>query len=145
MQNKDKYVSKDAEITYEEKILNVPKSIFNTIDGIMTFMRTAGFANKTDMNNVLPISYDKKVPAEYCRQYNEKEYLLEIYKKIGITIIDTANDYYYNVILPKNLSIVTDSTGYWVKDSSGTPLIHYYDKGSFYDRRVVVDNINLNL
>lgn len=145
MQNKDKYVSKEAKVTYEEKILSVPSNFFDTLDRVKIFISMTGFCNNKDLNNVLPISYDKRVPIEYCKQYDKKEYLLEIYKKLGITIVSKANDYYYNVILPKNLSIVTDSYGYWVKDSSGNPLIHYYDKGPFNDKRVVVDKINLNL
>ena len=48
-------------------------------------------------------------------------------------------------ILPENVSIVRDDYGYCVKDSKGETLLHYYDRGPFYDRTVTVDKINITL
>lgn len=107
------------------------------------------FGNKfirKGLKNVLPIRNYNEVPVEYCKQFDREEYLVEIYKKLGITVKEEADWYYYDVDLPKNLSIVSDDYGYWVKDnSSGEPLIHYYDRGPFYDRSVYVDKINIFL
>ena len=74
-----------------------------------------------------------------------KEYLLEIYIKIGIQVLQEADNYYYSVILPENISIVRDDYGYCIKDSNEEILIHYYDRGPFYDRKVTVDKINVTL
>ena len=99
----------------------------------------------TNRQTMLPIHYMYPVPMSYQKMYDREEYLLEIYKKIGILIVDEADYYYYNAILPEDISIEQDSNGYWVKDSKGNELIHYYDRGPFYDRTVQVDQINVNL
>ncbi len=93
----------------------------------------------------LPINYEYAVPMEYCKKYDREEYLLEIYKKIGIKVIDESDSYYYNVVIPENISVEKDDFGYSLKDDKGETLIHYYDVGPFYDRKVVVDMINVNL
>lgn len=99
----------------------------------------------TDRQAMLPIHYDKRVPTEYSKKYDKEEYLLEIYKKIGIQVLQEVDRYYYSVILPENISIVRDERGYCVKNSNGEFLIHYYDRGPFYDRTVTVNQINLTL
>lgn len=99
----------------------------------------------TDRQSMLPIHYDNRVPKEYSKKYDKEEYLIEIYKKIGIQVIQEADYYYYSVVLPENLSIVRDDYGYCVKDSNGETLLHYYDRGPFYDRTVIVDKINVTL
>ena len=99
----------------------------------------------TDRQSMLPIHYANRVPKKYSKKYDEEEYLLEIYKKIGIQVLQEADYYYYNVILPENISIIRDNYGYCVKDSNGETLLHYYDRGSFYDRTVTVDKINISL
>lgn len=99
----------------------------------------------TDRQSMLPIHYSNRVPTEYSKKYDKEEYLLEVYKKIGIEVLQEADYYYYSVILPENISIVRDDSGYCVKDSNGEPLIHYYDRGPFYDRTVTVDKINVTL
>lgn len=99
----------------------------------------------TNRQTMLPIHYNQRVPLEYSKKYDREEYLAEIYKKLGIQVLQEADYYYYNVILPENISVVQDDYGYCVKDSSGETLIHYYDRGPFYDRSVVVDEINVTL
>lgn len=99
----------------------------------------------TDRQSMLPIHNDNGVPSEYSKKYDKEEYLLEIYKKIGIQVLNEEDYYYYNVILPENVSIVRDDFGYCVKDSNGEILLHYYDRGPFYDRTVTVDKINVTL
>lgn len=99
----------------------------------------------TDRQSMLPIHYANGVPKEYSKKYDREEYLLGIYKKIGIQVLQEADYYYYSVILPKNVSIVRDDYGYCVKDSNGETLLHYYDRGPFYDRTVTVDKINITL
>ena len=108
------------------------------------------FGNKvmnaaTNRQAMLPIHYKYRVPTQYSKKYDREEYLLEIYKKIGIQVLQEANYHYYSVILPENISIVRDDYGYCVKDSNGETLIHYYDRGPFYDRTVVVDKINVTI
>jgi len=107
---------------------------------------TTGVMNATtDRQSILPIHYANRVPTEYSKKYDREEYLLEIYKKIGIQVLKEADHYYYSVILPENVSIVQDDYGYCVKDSNKKTLIHYYDRGPFYDRTVRVDKINVTL
>lgn len=100
----------------------------------------------TDRQSILPIHYDNGVPEEYSKKYDREEYLLEIYKKIGIQVSQKADYLYYNVILPENISIVRVGYGYYcIKDSNGKTLLYYYDRGPFYDRTVRVDKINIIL
>lgn len=99
----------------------------------------------TDRQSMLPIHYANRVPTEYSKKYDKEEYLIEVYKKIGIQVLQEADHYYYSVILPENVSIVRDDYGYCVKDSNGETLLHYYDRGPFYDRTVTVDKINVTL
>ena len=98
----------------------------------------------TIRQSMLPIHYANGVPKEYSKKYDKEEYLLEIYKKIGIQVSQEADYYYYSVILPENVSIVRDDYGYCV-NSNGETLLHYYDRGPFYDRTVTVDKINITL
>ena len=99
----------------------------------------------TNRNTMLPIHFEQKVPIKYAKKYDKEEYLREIYRKIGIKILKEADNYYYNVILPANISVVQDNYGYCVKDSKGKTLIHYYDRGDFHNRTVIVDQINVVL
>ena len=99
----------------------------------------------TDRKSMLPIHYDNRVLTEYSKKYDREEYLLEIYKKLGIQVLQETDGYYYSVILPDNVSIVRDDYGYCVKNSNGETLLHYYDRGPFYDRTVAVDKINVTL
>ena len=76
---------------------------------------------------------------------SKEEYLLEIYKKIGIEVKQEADYDYYIVSLPENISVVEDSQGYCIKDSDGKSLVHYRDLGPFWDRTVAVDRIDISL
>lgn len=99
----------------------------------------------TNRQSMLPIHYGIRVESEYSKKYDREEYLLEIYKKLGIQVLEEADRYYYNVILPENISISHDEYGYWIKNSDGEELLHYYDRGPFYDRTVTVDKNNVTL
>lgn len=101
----------------------------------------------TDRQSMLPIHiyFGYRVSIEYSKKYDKEEYLIEIYKKIGIQVLEESDCYYYSVILPENISIVRDDKGYCVKNSNEETLIHYYDSGPFYDRTVAVDQINVTL
>ena len=99
----------------------------------------------TDRQCMLPIHYGLRVESEYCKKYDREEYLLEIYKKLGIQVVEEADAYYYTAILPENISVSHDEFGYWIKNSDGEELIHYYDRGPFYDRSVTVDKNNVTL
>ena len=92
----------------------------------------------------LPIHLKMMVPSEYCKIYDKEEYLLEIYKKLGIRIIGEMDYYYYSVELPDTLTIVDDESGRCVKEGDKT-LLHFYDNGPFYDRSVYVDEINVSI
>ena len=81
---------------------------------------------------------------KYCKIYDKEEYLAEIYKKLNIEIIREEDSYYYRVILPEGLTIVQDDFGYSLQKGEET-LLHYYDRGSFYDRTVTVDMLYVTL
>ena len=98
----------------------------------------------TDNQKLLPISFRNAVPKKYCKIYDKEEYLAEIYKKLNIEIIQEEDSYYYRVILPEKLSIVQDDFGYSLQKGEET-LLHYYDRGPFYDRTVTVDMLYVTL
>lgn len=100
---------------------------------------------QTQRQYMLPIHCDLRVPVEYSKKYDKEEYLLEIYKKIGIQVLQEADDYYYNVIIPDNIIIVADESGYCIKDSNEKVLIHYYNVGPFYNLKIAIDQIYINL
>ena len=108
-------------------------------------------ANNYVRNNVnrmakLPIRYSGFVPRKYCKQYDEEEYLCEIYKKLGIEIIAEGDRYYYRVKLPPNLKVeYNDSCGRYVLKDDDKVLLEYSDLGPFYDRSVHVNQINCSL
>ncbi len=100
----------------------------------------------TDRQSMIPIHYDRRVPTAYSKKYDKEEYLLEIYKKIGIQVLQEADNYYYSAILPENIFIIRDDyDGYYIKNSNEESLIHYYDRGPFYDKTVIVDQIYVTL
>ena len=99
----------------------------------------------TDRQAKLPIKYSRRVPEEYCKTYDREEYLLEIYKKLGIEVLYEDDCYFYAVKLPDNIFITRGEYGYDVKSSDGETLIHYYDVESWYDREVKVDKVNVTL
>lgn len=100
----------------------------------------------TNRQSMLPIYCGCKVPKEFSKQYDKEEYLLEIYKTLGIKVLEEADRYFYNAILPDNISVVKCEYGdYWIKDSKGKFLIHYSDTGNVCDRKVKVDQINVIL
>ena len=99
----------------------------------------------TNRQTMIPIQYHFAVPMEYSKKYDQEEYLLEIYKKLGIEVLQEADSYYYNAVLPDGIKVVQDDYGYSVKGSNEETLIHYYDRGPFYDRTVTVDKINVAL
>lgn len=101
--------------------------------------------NSANHNSILPIHYHHIVPEEYCKKYDSEEYLLEIYKKLGIQVLQELDCYYYSVIFPEDIFVTRDSYGYSVKDSNGKLLMHYCDCGPFYDRKVAVDKVNVSL
>ena len=88
----------------------------------------------------LPIKFRGRVPAEYCKQFDREEFLLEIYKKLGIEVLGEADYYYYDVVLPEALKIVRENYGYALKEGDKS-LLHYRDVGPFYDRDVDVDEV----
>jgi hypothetical protein len=92
----------------------------------------------------LPIKYRGQVPAEYSKKYDKDEYLLEIYKKYGIEIVDEADYYYYGAILPETVEVAREEYGYSLKCGDET-ILHYRDVGPFYDRDVDVDEIFVTL
>ena len=94
---------------------------------------------------VIPIRCNQRVPLKYAKKYDKEEYLLEIYKKLGIKVLKEFNYYYYSVILPENISIDRENTEYYMKNSNKEVLMHYYDRGPFYDRTVLVNKINVTL
>lgn len=92
----------------------------------------------------LPIHLSGRVPNEYCKIYDKEEYLLKIYKKLGIQVIEELDYFYYSVELPDTLTIVDDEYGRCVKEGDKI-LLHFRDNGPFYDRSVYVDEINVTI
>ena len=120
--------------------------------GIMSGMdpdAAIGIANDvmhaaTDRNSILPIRSRARVPKEYAKTYDTEEYLLEIYRKLGIQVIGETDQYYYSVVLPDGLSIDESRDGTFLKNWS-EKLLRICDYGSFYDRSVYVDEIYVTL
>ncbi len=99
----------------------------------------------TDRQTKLPIHYCRRVPKEYSKKYDKEEYLLEIYKKLGIQVIGEFDYYYYSAVLPEGFSIVKDDYGYCIKNVENETVIHYYDRGPICNKSVNVDKINVTL
>ncbi len=149
---------KDHYKAYLRKKNPTPQKEVNKISGMMALATAMSGANidttieagnnvmkaLTDNQKILPIFLKISVPKEYCKVYDKEEYLVEIYKKLNIEIIREEDNYYYRVILPEELSIVQDNFGYCLKKGDET-LLHYYDRGPFYDRTVTVDKLYVTL
>ena len=106
---------------------------------------TAASRAKTDRNASLPIYSRVWVPDAFAKELDKEEYLEAIYAQLGIQILGEASGYYYDVVLPEGVRISEDSYGYCLKDAGGNTLLHYFDRGPFYDRDVFVDAINVGL
>ena len=91
----------------------------------------------------LPIKYRGRVPDEYRKKFDKEEYLLEIYKKLGIEVLGEADAYYYDVILPEGITVERD--GDYVLKKGDEVLLHYRDVGNFWDRDVDVNEISITL
>jgi hypothetical protein len=98
----------------------------------------------TDRMARLPIYYRGFVPSKFAKQYDEEEYLLEIYKKLGIEVLGEADYYYFSVKLPEGIAVVYEHDRYHIK-KDGETAATYYDLGPFYDRSVKVDKIYVTL
>ena len=96
-----------------------------------------------DREAQLPIKYRGRVPDEYRKKFDKEEYLLEIYKKLGIEVLGEADAYYYDVILPEGITVERD--GDYVLKKGDEVLLHYRDVGNFWDRDVDVDEISITL
>ena len=92
----------------------------------------------------LPIQLNGRVPDQYCKILDKEEYLLEIYKKLGIRVIGEKDHFYYSVELPDTLTIIDEGFGRCVKEGDKT-LLHFRDVGLFHDRSVYVDKVNVTL
>lgn len=89
-----------------------------------------------DREAQLPIKYRDRVPQEYCKKFDKEEYLLEIYKKLGIEVLGEADAYYYDVILPEGFSV--EHNGDYFLKRGDEMLLRYRDIGPFWDRDVDV-------
>lgn len=101
--------------------------------------------NELDRNVILPIRCSFGVPKKYSEKFNKEEYLFEVYKKIGITIVKFVDYFYYKVILPDGFSVLKDDTGYCIKNAKGKTLIHYYEHGSIDFKTVNVDKVYVDI
>lgn len=160
--DKDSYEYEDSFKEHYKAYLRAkdptPKQEVSKISGMMTLATAMSGASidtaieagnnamnaLTDNQKLLPISFRNAVPKKYCKIYDKEEYLAEIYKKLNIEIIREEDSYYYRVILPEGLSIVQDDFGYSLQKGEET-LLHYYDRGPFYDRTVTVDMLYVTL
>ena len=106
--------------------------------GLYSSMAIADEIDKSRQPNesLLPIWYHRRVPKEFTTEYDSEEYLVYLYEKLGIEIIEEENYYYYRVILPEGWTVEHNNAEYYVKDSEGNVMIKYYDNNKFYDRHV---------
>ncbi len=93
----------------------------------------------------LPINSKVRVPDKYCKIYDKEEYLLEIYKKLGIEVMREADCFYYSVKLPDTLTIDEDEFGYRYVKEGDKALLRFCDVGPLYDRDVDVIEIYTSL
>lgn len=136
----------------ESKNTNMEVAVKFTIAGAQCGMgidETVDVANAisqalTYRNILLPIRYSGKVPKEYCKEYDQEEYLVEIYKKLGIEIVSEYDYYFYEVKLPQNFEVKKDSYKFKVINGEEC-VLEYRDVGPFYDRDVYVTKINCSL
>ncbi|MBR6613695.1 MAG: hypothetical protein IKK84_02900 [Clostridia bacterium] len=136
-----------------------PRNTTNELAGMMALMGAmSGMSNdeaidqsteflkgSTNRKTHLPIYYANAVPEKYSKVYDKEEYLLEIYNKLGIQVEGESDYFYYDVVIPNNLSVSMFEGDYVLKDETGNILIRYYDRGPFYDRAVNVTEINVTL
>ncbi|MCI9177002.1 MAG: hypothetical protein HFJ28_00035 [Clostridia bacterium] len=102
--------------------------------------------NRANRMSKLPIRYSGFIPGKFSKKYDEEEYLCEIYKKLGIEIIQESDSYYYEVKLPQNLEIeYSESSGRYLLKNDDKVLLEYLDLSPFYDRSVHVVQINCSL
>ncbi len=93
----------------------------------------------------LPIEYFGDVPPAYSERYDSEEYLVEIYKKLGIEILNEADCYYYNVVFPEDVSIVKEERGWYSLKKGNDMVASFYDLGPICDRDVAVDKLMIDL
>lgn len=100
-------------------------------------------ATRNVKQTFLPIKYEKRVPAELCKEYDSEEYLELMYKLLGIEIIEEYDDLFYRVNMPEKWTVT--NKGYWnyVKDKDGADIITYFYNSLIYDRDAYVRSINI--
>lgn len=103
--------------------------------------------NNLDKSSLLPIRNRVIVPDEYSKKFDQEEYLLEIYKKLGITVVNEYDTYYYQVILPDGYAIEPseDSRFSVLTAPDKKYILKYIDVGPFYDRDVYVSDLFVTL
>ncbi|MBO4855314.1 hypothetical protein J5500_02845 [Candidatus Saccharibacteria bacterium] len=101
--------------------------------------------NMTNRKTGLPISMGPRVPKEFAKKYDKEEYLLEIYKKLGIQVLGERDYYYYDVILPEGATVNRGGYGKYCLKIGDEVVVEYRDVGPFYDRSVEVCSINCTL
>ena len=100
-------------------------------------------ATRNVKQTFLPIKYEKRVPAELCKEYDSEEYLELMYKLLGIEIIEEYDDLFYRVNMPEKWTVT--NKGYWnyVKDKDAADIITYFYNSLIYDRDAYVRSINI--
>ena len=92
--------------------------------------------------DLLPILYNGPVPDEYKKEYDSEEYLLMMYEKCGIKVLEEYDRLLYRVELPENFTIEYDGYFGAVRDNNGTEIISFNRDDKFYDRSAGVTMIN---
>ena len=124
-----------------------------TLAGALSGMSTDGAVDlgnnvaqaTTNRTTGLPIQYYGRVPKEFAKKYDKEEYLLEIYKKLGIQVLGERDYFYYSVVLPEEATVANEGYGSYRLEINGEPVISYIDRGPFYDRSVHVTDIRCTL
>ncbi|MBQ6323710.1 MAG: hypothetical protein IJI22_02640 [Bacilli bacterium] len=144
------YLSKKNKKEYERKQKRIQEeiddSVFSTLErmvlydkvGLYSSMAIADEIDKSRQPNesLLPIWYHRRVPRDLAKEYDSEEYLVYLYKNLGIEIIEEEDYYFYRVILPEGWTVENDGNQYQVKDQDGNIMIEYYDNNKFYDRYI---------
>ncbi len=98
--------------------------------------------NMKQSTDLLPIFYNGSVPNEYKKEYDSEEYLLMMYEKCGIKVIEEYDYLLYKVELPEGFTIEYDNHFGAVKDNNGMKIISFHRDDKFYDRTAEVTMIN---
>lgn len=73
----------------------------------------------------LPAKFEGEIPVDYTGTYDKDEYLVYMYAKYGIEVIEKVNDFFYKVQIPEDfIYVLKDPIGY-LMDSNGEEIVKF--------------------